>query len=190
MSHSPDVSERDLVELLDREKIRDCLARVARGEDRRNAELVGSAYWPQAMLDYGVFAGSFEEYLAWVVPGSPDIAVTQHILGQSLIKMYVGTALVETHVLVYHRAAAAGAQRDIVIGGRYLDWMDKVDGDWRISRRRMVYDWNQDLGDAVDPSAGLMGIPLDAATYSGRAHGDPSERFLGDRCAGVDDALA
>jgi hypothetical protein len=31
---------KELAELLDREKIRDCLARSARGEDRRNAELI------------------------------------------------------------------------------------------------------------------------------------------------------
>ena len=182
------MTDRELNELLDREKIRDCLARLARGEDRRNAELVAGAYWPRATVDYGVFSGSFDEYLAWVVPGSPDIAVTQHVLGQSLIQLYTDTALVETHVLAHHRFAVPGAHRDIVIGGRYLDWMDKVDCDWRISRRRMLYDWNQDLGDAVDWSAGLMGVPFDAASHSGRAHGDPSERFLGDRWTGVDDA--
>ena len=45
-NRSPDMSLDELAELLDREKIRDCLTRLARGEDRRNAELITGAYWP------------------------------------------------------------------------------------------------------------------------------------------------
>lgn len=174
------MSAEELVELLDREKIRDCLARLARGEDRRNAELITGAFWPHASVDHGIFSGSFDDYLSWVVPGSPDIPVTQHILGQSLIDLHHDTALVETHVLAYHRVAATHAHRDALIGGRYLDWMDKVGGDWRISRRTMLYDWYHDLGDAADWSAGLMGIPFDTGNNAGSAHADPSERILGD----------
>jgi hypothetical protein len=181
------MTHRDLIELVDREKIRDCLARLARGEDRRNAELIASAYSPSATIDYGIFAGSLDEYLAWVVPGATGIPVTQHVLGQSLIQLYLDTALVETHVLAYHRVAGPAAHRDTVIAGRYLDWMDKVDNSWRISLRSMVYDWHQDLGDSVDWSSGLMGMPIDTAAYCGRAHGDPSERFFDDGWTGADD---
>jgi SnoaL-like domain len=177
------MTDTEFAELLDREKIRNCLARLARGEDRRNAELVTGAFWPCASIAQGVFSGSFDEYLAWVVPGSPDIPVTQHVLGQSYIDLYTDTAIVETHVLAYHRVAAAGGDRDTVIGGRYLDWMEKIDGEWRISRRTMIFDWCQDLGRAADWSAGLMGTPFDTTQHTGRAHGDPSERILGDRWA-------
>ena len=172
---------RELVELLDREKIRDCLARLARGEDRRNAELITAAYWPCALIDHGIFTGTFDEYLAWVVPGSPDIPVTQHVLGQSFIDLYADTALVETHVLAYHRIATPEGHRDSLIGGRYLDWMEKLGVDWRIAKRTMLYDWFQDFGEAVDWSAGLMGMPFDTIRYAGRATGDPSEQILGDR---------
>ena len=51
------IDERELAQLLDREKIRSCLARLARGEDRRNAELVSGSFWPQAIIDQGVFTG-------------------------------------------------------------------------------------------------------------------------------------
>ncbi len=176
---------RELAELLDREKIRNCLARLARGEDRRNAELIAGSYWPRAVVDHGIFTGTFDEYLAWVVPGSPDIPVTQHVLGQSVIDLYSDTALVETHVLAYHRVAAEPKHRDTVIGGRYLDWMDKIGNEWRISRRTMVYDWVQDLGISVDWTTGLMGVPLDPTRYAGRAAGDFSEKFFDDRWTSV-----
>ena len=175
------IHTRELTELRDREKIRDCLARLARGEDRRNTELITGAYRPCALIDYGIFIGTFDEYLAWVVPGSPDIPVTQHVLGQSFIDLYADTALVETHVLAYHRIATPAGHRDSMIGGRYLDWMEKLGSEWRIAERTMLYDWFRDFGDAVDWSAGLMGMPFDTNRYAGRVVGDPSECILGDR---------
>lgn len=171
----------ELTDLLEREKIRDCIARVARGEDRRNAAVICASFWPDAAIDHGVFAGSLEEYLAWVVPGSPAIPVTQHLLGQSLIELRSKTALVETHVTSYHQVAIGDENRDTVIGGRYLDRMEKRCGEWRIAQRTMLYDWYQDLGRSVDWSQGVMGMPFSAHHYVGRAVGDYSETFFGER---------
>jgi hypothetical protein len=78
-----DSSTTELAALVDREKVRNCIARLARGEDRRDAGLIGDSFWPEASVDLGVFSGSFDEYLAWVMPGSPVIPVTQHVLGQA-----------------------------------------------------------------------------------------------------------
>jgi hypothetical protein len=107
--------------------------------------------------------------------------VTQHVLGQSFIDLYADTALVETYVLAYHRIATPNGHRDSVIGGRYLDWMEKLGSEWRIAERTMLYDWYQDFGESVDWSAGLMGMPFDTNRYAGRAVGDPSECILGYR---------
>lgn len=172
---------RELAELLDRDKIRDCLARLARGEDRRNAQLIAGAHWPQAIIDHGISTGTFDEYLAWVIPGSPDIPVTQHVLGQSIIDLHSDTALVETHVLAYHRVSTKSEHHDTIIGGRYLDWMDKVCNEWRVSQRTMIYDWMHNLGASVDWTTGLMGMPFDTNRYAGRAVADYSEEFFGDR---------
>jgi hypothetical protein len=174
-----DASTAELTALLDREEIRDCIVRLARGEDRRDADLIRATYWPDAVVDLGLFAGSFDEYLAWVVPGSSAIPVTQHVLGQSLIELDGDTALVETHVNAYHRVAGEDADRDTVIGGRYLDRLENRDDQWRISQRTMLYDWYQDLGQSVDWSQGVMGMPLHADHYRGRARGDYSETFFG-----------
>jgi hypothetical protein len=168
-----------LKRLLANEEIRDCIARLARGEDRRDASLITSAFWPDANTDYGVFAGSFDEYLAWVVPGSPAIPVTQHILAQSLIELDADTARVETHVTAYHRIDRGEQERDLVMGGRYLDSFEQRDGKWRIVQRTMLYDWFQDFGVSVDWSQGLMGMPFRASHYTGKAVGDSSEIFFG-----------
>ncbi len=89
------------------------------------------------------------------------------------------TALAETHVTAYHRLVADDGDRDTVIGGRYLDRMDKRGAQWRIAQRTMLYDWYQDLGRSVDWSLGLMGLPFSADHYTGRSVGDHSETFFG-----------
>ncbi len=168
-----------LENLIDREAIRDVIARVARGEDRRSEGLLRSAYWPEARIDFGVMAGGFDDYLTWCVPGSPMIPVTQHMLGQSLIELHGDSAKVETYVQSYHRVVAEGGERDTAMGGRYLDVLEKRDGEWRIASRTMLYDWDRDLGVAADWSKGLMGMPFAGDHYTGRSAGDFSERFFG-----------
>lgn len=168
----------DLSTIVDREAIRDCLSRVARGEDRRDAELLASAYWPDASDDHGVFVGTFKEYLAWVVPGAPAVILTLHTLGQSLIELRGTSALVETHVTAYHRIDMGSEQRDVVIGGRYLDRMEKRDLAWRIAKRTMLYDWVQDAGRSVDWSQGLLGMPFLTSYSVGATTGDHSVKLF------------
>jgi hypothetical protein len=174
-----------LAALLDRDAIRRALVALARGEDRRDAALISSAYWPDSVTDYGVFRGSFDDYLAWVVPGADAITDTQHVLGQSYIELATATARVETQVISYHRVDytgtgwLGGGEHDTCIGGRYLDLFEKRDGEWRIASRTMLYDWSQDWGAAADWSQGVMGQAFSAPHFSGRAHGDWSAEFFG-----------
>jgi hypothetical protein len=131
-------------DMLDREAIRNAVARLARGEDRRNADLIRSCWWEDAQFDYGVHSGDFATYLAWVVPGADAIVDTQHLLGQTHIELDGDTAKAETHVFSYHRVTMEEGDHDTIIGGRYLDRFEKRDGDWRIADRVMLYDWEQD----------------------------------------------
>ena len=176
-----DTTDEQLRNFLDREQIRERIVRLARGEDRRSADMISACYWPDASTDYGVFQGSFDKYLAWVVPGSEAIKNTQHVLGQSVIDLDAtgaDTARAETQVLSYHRLDMGQGDLDTMVGGRYLDVFQKRGKDWRIASRTMLYDWYQDWGKAIDWSQGVMGMPFSAEHYSGRAVGDFSERFF------------
>jgi len=165
----------ELQAMLDREAIRRCVERLARGEDRRDAGLIRASWWPDATYDYGVQGGSFDEYLAWVVPGADAITNTQHVLGQTFTELDGESAKAETHVVSYHRVDYGGGdEHDTCIGGRYLDTMAKRDGEWRIADRVMLYDWYQDWGGSVDWSQGVMGLPFTNPRFPGRAQGDYS----------------
>jgi hypothetical protein len=174
-----DALPEHLKTLLEREHIRDCISRLARGEDRRDAQMISASYWPDAKTDYGVFQGAFSDYLAWVVPGSDAIKNTQHVLGQSVIEIEGKDARVETHVVSYHRVVMGDGERDTCIGGRYLDRLERRGSEWRIAARVMLYDWYQDWGRSIDWSQGVMGLPFSDARYAGRSIGDFSEVFFG-----------
>jgi hypothetical protein len=174
-----DASMDELKAFLDREKIRECIVRLARGEDRRYADLIRNCWWPDAQFDYGVHNGDFAAYLAWVVPGSDAIKNTQHVLGQSFVELEGDAARAETHAVSYHRVDYGTEERDTCIGGRYLDRMEKRNGEWRIANRLMLYDWYQDWGQSIDWSQGVMGLPFSAEHFSGRSVGDHSESFFG-----------
>jgi len=173
----------ELQALLDRDKVRDCVARLARGEDRRDAEIIKSCFWPDSTFDYAMYKGVFEEYLAWVVPGADAIIDTQHMLGQTVIELAGDTARAETHVFSYHRVdmGEGVGEHDTCIGGRYLDELEKRGGTWAIKHRTMLYDWYHDWGQAADWAQGIMGYPFHGPHYTGNAKHDWSEVFFGKR---------
>lgn len=171
--------DETLKQLIARDAIRQCLERLARGEDRRDADLIRASWWPDATYDYGVQSGDFASYLAWVVPGADAIKDTQHVLGQSYTVIEGDSARVETHVMSYHRVDMGAGDRDTCIGGRYLDRMEWRDGEWRIASRVMLYDFFSDWGAAIDWSQGVMGLPFSAPHFAGNAVGDHSEVFFG-----------
>lgn len=173
----------DLKALVDRDKIRQAIVGLARGEDRRDATLISASYWPDSTTDYGVFKGSFDEYLAWVVPGADAITNTQHVLGQTYTDLDGDIARAETQVISYHRVDMGNGEVDTCIGGRYLDVFEKRDGKWAIASRMMLYDWYQDWGPAIDWSKGVMGLPFSDPHFAGGAKGDYSEQFFGKRTA-------
>lgn len=173
-----DATSDDLRALLDRDRIRQCVERLARGEDRRDGAMIKAAYWPDSTTDYGVFKGDFDAYYAWVIPGADAITNTQHVLGQSYIELAGDGARVETHVVSYHRVNMGTEERDTCIGGRYLDVFTRRDGEWRIAERTMLYDWYQDWSVSIDWAQGVMGLPLSQEWFSGRAKGDHSIAFF------------
>ena len=170
--------EAQLQAVVDKAQITECIIRLARGEDRRDAALIRACWWPGATYDYGVQNGSFDEYLAWVVPGADAIKNTQHVLGQSHVELGNASAKAETHVISYHRIDMGAGDKDTCIGGRYLDSFEKREDEWRIASRVMLYDWFSDWGNSIDWSQGVMGMPFTAEHYAGRARSDFSEGFF------------
>jgi hypothetical protein len=138
-------------ELLDKEAIRDCLMRYCHGIDRCDEDLVLRVYWPEATDDHGMFSGPASDFVAAIMPILRKMDATAHFLGNIWIRLAGNAAKVETYVQAYHRSkSSTGVMRDSVIGGRYLDRMEKRGSEWRILARAVTVDWCRQYPDSAD----------------------------------------
>ncbi|GAA1017683.1 hypothetical protein Aple_024420 [Acrocarpospora pleiomorpha] len=139
-------------------EIRDVLQRYCRGCDRRDPELVKSAYFPDAVdiRAYDAPDATPAEFARRLVDGFGDLPeFSQHHITNVIIDLDIeaGVANVETYNLVMH---PVGPQTSLVLkpedsgthlrimGGRALDRFERRDGEWRIARRVMLIDWSRD----------------------------------------------
>jgi SnoaL-like domain len=160
-----------LEELADREAIRECLCRYSRGVDRLDADMLRSAYWPEAIDKHLEFKGNVEQFIAWAFPLMKGMDQTMHMIGNVLMTLRGNSADVESYFYGYHRVTMDGRKVDVIGSGRYLDRFERRGDEWRIAERLVMTDWFRQYPDSADWSKGLMGQRLDLGT---RYPDDPS----------------
>ncbi len=133
----------DVQRLLDEAAIRRVFYRYCRGIDRIDAELIRSAYWPGATDDHGVFRGSAEEFASWVVGVLANFEQTQHSLHQTSMDIVGERAFAETYFDARHLVRRENRLTLETFGGRYVDRLERRDGEWRIAHRVVVHDWSR-----------------------------------------------
>ena len=164
-----------LEDVADRLAIHDVLCRYARGIDRCDEVILRSVWWPGALADYGSGEVDAGEWSRDVVGLLSAMLRTQHFLGNVLISIDGAVAEAETYCRAYHEVDGDGGPREMEVGGRYLDRLEKRGDEWRITHRRYVLDWSRN-----GPSTAQWEGPL----YGGlqrrgaRAPTDPS--YTGD----------
>lgn len=140
----------------DREAILAKLHAYCRGVDRRDEALLRSAYWPDASDHHGAYEGDVDGFVAFVAREvHARFRITMHKLGQTQIAFSgPDAAHAESYAIAHHvRSEAARDVDDLVMGLRYLDRFERRDGDWRIARREVRYEWQRSDGlDEIDGS--------------------------------------
>lgn len=143
-----------LLALLDREEIHDCLQRYARGVDRFDRALLLSAFHDDFLDEHGKFVGNREEFADW--------AFGQHRASHQSHCHYIlnhradidGTT---AHAETYFIFTAMNRQGKPLVmgGGRYIDRLEKRDGQWKIAARVTLRDWGMidHIPDVSDLSA-------------------------------------
>jgi hypothetical protein len=125
-------------------EIKDVHLRFCRANDRRDEELMRSCFHADAVielhkpLDVDEFIALGREVLGWY-------AVTWHNTGNQLVEVDGDAAWAEHYTISSHRIAAddKGPERDFVASGRYIDRMERRNGEWRIARRIMLLDFTR-----------------------------------------------
>jgi hypothetical protein len=134
-----DTETAALRRLLDLEAIRDCNRRYTRGVDRHDDELIASAFWPDAQINYAnSFSGQTQAFIDWAnhVHGARYVRHHHNITNQT-IDLDGDVAHTESYVVWFLRAAdktgGAGA-------GRYIERVERRGTEWRIAQRELIVD--------------------------------------------------
>lgn len=144
-----------LMDHLERDAIRQVVIRYVRGADRLDEELERGAYWPDGYDNHGLFRGNAQEFVTWAIGLGGQLAGLQHLLGQSFIEVEGDRAMCETYFQVCESTSRDTVTDDLrLLGGRYVDIVEKREGVWRISHRDVVIDWSASLHD-VDRYPGV-----------------------------------
>jgi ketosteroid isomerase-like protein len=139
MSVQPEVRE-----LLDKQAIHEVLMRYCRGVDRRDAELLRSTYWPDAWDNHGLFAGTRDQFVDWVIPFlQENFSVSIHKIGNELVEIRGDAAYSESYFTGYYELVHDGRPHTRMSCGRYVDRFERRQGEWRVARRTVVGDWGR-----------------------------------------------
>lgn len=131
----------ELQALIDKQAIRDCVARYCRGVDRLEPEMIRSAYHPDGYDDHGDLKGSRDEYIDKLVPLlRANYVSTSHNVANQIIELDGDRALSESYLIAVHVTEAAGTQYQEIVFGRYIDTFERREGQWRIAHRICVID--------------------------------------------------
>jgi SnoaL-like domain len=131
--------------LIDRHRILNTLAVHSRGVDRGDANLLGAAYHPGATVDYGFFVGPAETLVAILAGAQKAAPPTLHRTSNCEIRIAGDRAVSESYVVAY----VEDAEKQRIVFGRYLDRLERRDGEWRLSHRQYVMDGNTNRATTV-----------------------------------------
>jgi ketosteroid isomerase-like protein len=127
--------------LLDERAIVDCVNRYARGVDRADLDMVRSAYHPDAVEDHGAYIGGVDGLVTFLAAAHEPFDGYQRFVTNFSIE--VADDGREAHAESYYLCVLRRDQKGELLanGGRYVDRLEKRDGEWRILRRVVVMDW-------------------------------------------------
>ena len=121
--------------LEDRAAILDCITRHARGCDRHDVDLITSTYWPDGIDEHGRVTNTGSEYGTWA--NETHAATTQvhtHNVTTHNCEITGDTAHADSYVIVV--LLGNDGRTAQFISGRYLDRLERREGEWRIALRR------------------------------------------------------
>ena len=146
----------DITEVADRLAIAETLALYCRGIDRCDGVQLAAVFTPDAKVDYGNGAAPIGETITGLMAGLGAMRLTQHNITNTVMRLEGDQARAETHCVALHIVPTPDGEIELVVGGRYLDRLEKRQGQWRIAERLYVMDWNRTSPATMQTAGGLF----------------------------------
>ena len=136
--------QQRLLQLLDERDIRDVLLRYCRGADRCDRELMAGCFHDDALDDHGNWIGIGRDLPDIVADRiQPGAARAMHFVGNVHVDVQGDTAFTESYLLAFRAYERDGRPCTRTRALRFVDRFTRRDGQWRISERVAVDDWNR-----------------------------------------------
>lgn len=146
----------------------DVLGAYCHAADRQDFDAARACYHDDAFDDHGLFKGQAEGLVDFFQRLGRSLASTSHLIGSPWVEVRGDRAWAITGLL--HRMQPVAPGEAMVQCYRYLDYLERRDGRWKIARRTVVLDWDRAL-----PEGGANAVAWARGAYGSD---DPSTTFL------------
>jgi hypothetical protein len=131
--------QHDVRFLKDRLAIQDCIMRHARGHDRHDVELMTSCFHEDGIDEHGAEVNPGPRYAEWAnAAHSAGFELHAHNITTHICELDGDVAYCESYVI--GAFVMKGGDKASFASGRYVDQLERRNGEWRISVRRTVID--------------------------------------------------
>lgn len=130
--------------LVSRVQIEEVLLAYARANDRVDADLLHSCFWPESTHKHGRFDGKSVDFIGFALKILGTVKYTAHHISNVSIQVDGDRAFSECYYFAHHRRPIKDGtgEEDAFFEGRYLDDFERRDGVWKIIRRRGLSDYS------------------------------------------------
>jgi SnoaL-like domain len=134
-------------------QIRKLLERWVVWRDAGDWERFATVWHPDGVMMATWFQGHYTDFIKVSREGWEKGVSILHFLGGSAIEVNGERAIAQTKMTISQRGLVEGVLCDVVCTGRFYDYVQKVEGEWRLRHRQPIYE--KDRVDPVDPAAAL-----------------------------------
>lgn len=150
--------------------IRQMIERWAVWRDAGDWDRFATVWHPDGVMMATWFQGSATEFIRVTKEGWSKGVSILHFLGGSAIEVQGDRSISQTKMTISQRGMVEGAEGpvlcDVVCTGRFYDFVQKHEGQWKLLHRQPIYE--KDRIDPVDPTAVLK---LDAQALAAMPEG-------------------
>lgn len=138
---------------IERLRIREVVENWVLYRDTNRWDDFRTVWHPEGQMMATWFQGSFEDFIRVSQEGFDRGVRILHFLGGSSIELAGTRAIAQTKMTISQRATVHDVLCDVVCTGRFYDFFEKREGEWKIVLRQPIYE--KDRIDPVNPAAHL-----------------------------------
>jgi hypothetical protein len=150
--------------------IRQMVERWAVWRDAGHWEKFATLWHPEGVMMATWFQGPFADFIRVTQEGWAKGVSILHFLGGSAIEVLSDRAIAQTKMTISQRGMVEGESGpvlcDVVCTGRFYDFVQKHNGQWRLLHRQPIYE-----KDRIDPVDSSAVVKLDSQALAGFPEG-------------------